>query len=573
MTEIKDYFGHILFPSEIQIAKGYENIALNPNSVCQNIVDYCDKNKIVLTGRWLATSKAKIDDNLPRKALSKMLESQNPYTVFFAKMLLKKYKFIICMKCEGCGRVANTTAQEPWSAWEALPLECQSVVILGVIVPIVCPRCNGAGEHSETIIENSKGQQNNMEKIRHLKINNIARIIEIEVVPENNFMIVAGENAAGKTTLIKSIVAGFGGKVPELREGQERGEINLKTDNLNIKIVRTATRDTMTATSRETGAKISKPKSVMKELLGERDFDSTEFLLATAKKQVEALLKVIKIKATKQDIVDICEDIELTGNNVVDWINGAYEQIYAERRVVNRDMKKAQHVFDQYQHVETSPIIDLEQLYVFKDLANQKELLMEKSSLKRDELSRLQDKITVLTEEYLEAQNKIEELEPYNIGEILEQIEEAKENNKNAVLAKEKALAQDSLQEKNKQVAGLTEKLVRLNSFKNEIMINTKMPIDGLDIRAGKVYLNGHPLSSASGAEQMLVAIAIAAEEIPEEGLQALFIFDPPQLDKNSWDKIEEFAKKKDIQIWISKVSNNNESGQVVLTEGRIVKK
>lgn len=51
----------------------------------------------------------------------------------------------LCPKCNGCGRVADTESQEPWSVWEDLPLKSSHAVIAGVVNPITCSRCGGTG--------------------------------------------------------------------------------------------------------------------------------------------------------------------------------------------------------------------------------------------------------------------------------------------------------------------------------------------------------------------------------------------------------------------------------------------
>lgn len=46
-----------------------------------------------------------------------------------------------CHFCEGCGQVANTPAQEPWSAWESLPYKSAAAILLGGVKSIPCPKC------------------------------------------------------------------------------------------------------------------------------------------------------------------------------------------------------------------------------------------------------------------------------------------------------------------------------------------------------------------------------------------------------------------------------------------------
>jgi hypothetical protein len=51
-----------------------------------------------------------------------------------------------CPKCDGCGQVANTPDQEPWTVWMALPLQSAGAVVAGLVKPIPCPKCGGKAE-------------------------------------------------------------------------------------------------------------------------------------------------------------------------------------------------------------------------------------------------------------------------------------------------------------------------------------------------------------------------------------------------------------------------------------------
>jgi hypothetical protein len=51
-----------------------------------------------------------------------------------------------CQKCDGCGKVADTEDEEPWSAWMSLPLQSSATVLMGLVKPKTCPRCGGAGQ-------------------------------------------------------------------------------------------------------------------------------------------------------------------------------------------------------------------------------------------------------------------------------------------------------------------------------------------------------------------------------------------------------------------------------------------
>jgi hypothetical protein len=54
-----------------------------------------------------------------------------------------------CPRCDGCGRIANSEAGEPWRVWEALPEASAVAVRLGIVKPILCPDCAGTGRRRE----------------------------------------------------------------------------------------------------------------------------------------------------------------------------------------------------------------------------------------------------------------------------------------------------------------------------------------------------------------------------------------------------------------------------------------
>jgi hypothetical protein len=51
-----------------------------------------------------------------------------------------------CQRCCGCGKLANSDDQEPWTEWLALPLQSSLAVVLGLVRPIPCHECGGTGK-------------------------------------------------------------------------------------------------------------------------------------------------------------------------------------------------------------------------------------------------------------------------------------------------------------------------------------------------------------------------------------------------------------------------------------------
>jgi DnaJ-class molecular chaperone len=62
-----------------------------------------------------------------------------------AELANKEGKEMKCQRCDGCGKVANTSDGEPWSVWMSLPMASSLGVLSGLVKPIPCPECNGTG--------------------------------------------------------------------------------------------------------------------------------------------------------------------------------------------------------------------------------------------------------------------------------------------------------------------------------------------------------------------------------------------------------------------------------------------
>jgi hypothetical protein len=50
-----------------------------------------------------------------------------------------------CIKCDGCGKVADSEDEEPWTVWANLPLQSSVAVVMGWVKPKTCPKCGGSG--------------------------------------------------------------------------------------------------------------------------------------------------------------------------------------------------------------------------------------------------------------------------------------------------------------------------------------------------------------------------------------------------------------------------------------------
>src|SRR5437660_1486686 len=97
-----------------------------------------------------------------------------------------------------------------------------------------------------------------MSKIIRLESTNYKRLKAVEIVPDpdGNLVIVAGKNGQGKTSILDSITAALGGvngkTTPKpIRDGEDRAEIVLETEDLIVTRKFTASGPTLLVKSRD----------------------------------------------------------------------------------------------------------------------------------------------------------------------------------------------------------------------------------------------------------------------------------------------------------------------------------
>lgn len=54
-----------------------------------------------------------------------------------------------CMRCDGCGKIADGEEGAPWSYWQELPAQSAIAVQMGLVKPIPCPECGGSGKDGD----------------------------------------------------------------------------------------------------------------------------------------------------------------------------------------------------------------------------------------------------------------------------------------------------------------------------------------------------------------------------------------------------------------------------------------
>lgn len=387
-----------------------------------------------------------------------------------------------------------------------------------------------------------------------------AKHVEIKPDPDGNLVIVAGKNGQGKSSVLDSIAAALGGAnsktTPKpIRDGEDRAEIVLETEDLTVTRVFTPSGSRLTLTSKD-GAKYPKAQAKLDELVGNLSMDPLAFTLLDDKKQLAQLL----------DLVDLPFN--------PDQLEAERKQVFDERTAVNRRVKEFESALAQFgdlpADLPTAEVSVSGLLSEYHEARNKNEVLRESQYF----VETLQAHIEQLEQELAKAKNDLSEAlasvdpnaKPIDLTAIQAQIDGAEETNRLVRKAQERGALSFQHEAAKGQANQLTAKLDQIAKTKADGLASAQFPVDGLGFTEEGVTYQGVPFKQASSAEQIRVSMAMAIALNPK--LKVIRIQDGPLLDSESLAMVEEVAKEHDFQIWVELIEDAD--GAYVIEDGEI---
>jgi DNA repair exonuclease SbcCD ATPase subunit len=397
-------------------------------------------------------------------------------------------------------------------------------------------------------------------RIINLHIENVQGIKVADITPTGNSVIISGENAQGKSSVLDAIQLALEGLRKSnnqiVREGAEKGLISI--DLGDIKVTRKINKDNTASVVVESkdGSVYKSPQAVLDSFLGKVSFDPLAFSRLDSKTQIQALKDFLSIDFEKLD--------------------AEKSEIYNNRTVLGRELKQAESqlkelVFDDKAPSEPlvcSSIIDAitaSQSYNDDYFRRQRDL-KQTELLVADLTKKLEDaKLHLdLQRKQLEGENPVptEEIEAMKT-----QLRDAEAINNTVAMNKRYLEKKSVVASISSQVDKITERLADIYLEKREILSKVKMPLEGLGFSDDGVVFNGIEISQCSTAEQLKISTSIAMALNPK--IRVLRIKDGAFLDDASMAWIKELAVSNDYQLWIERVGV--EPMSVVIKDGTVV--
>jgi hypothetical protein len=435
-------------------------------------------------------------------------------------------------------------------------------------------------------------------QIAVVDVRNIKGVKEIRITPDADaeLLFLAGDNEAGKTSVLDAILEALGGKgagskVP-LRRGEESGEITVELkgdDGERYEVTRKITETNSTLEIRGPGGVIRSPQAWLNRIAAGRFIDPTEFLAGKTpeddRRRRKALLQVAGI-----DVSDI---------------EASRAQLTQERTVTGREYDRAKALYESIPIPATPPpptrairAITDDLVTVDGDLRTITQVRVDLVNKRRDQAN-VDHALADLRAEHLRLAARLQRAEADAVfaaqataaatakaDEVATPEREAELAARREALRSEQARAESAARWQANAAAddrrrshaeadvtvlsgkydSLTDKIAELDQRKIDRLASAPMPIEGLSVTDDGILYKGIPFSDASGAIRLSTALAVAMHN---QEVRDVLCRDASLIDDKNLATIRSMARGRGFHVWLERVGRRD-PGAIEIVEGRL---
>lgn len=403
-----------------------------------------------------------------------------------------------------------------------------------------------------------------------LDVQNVQRVRAVRIVPKGSTVILAGQNAQGKTSVLDSIEMALGGErhtsERPIRDGAKQATIVLNLGDLVIERVISKTGSSLVVRDAD-GVKQRAPQTILNDLCSRISFDPLHFARMKPDDQNELLRKLVGIDFTQS--------------------SREREALFNTRTKTARDAKSVRAQSEGTVVPSDTPEKPVDVAELMTQLrsahASQGAVLNHRSRLEQAEkaVSTAENTVAAAREALKRAEAGLMQAKLQR-GEIsreappvatdptaLErQIANAQAINRNV----EKRTRRDELEAEanhlDAQVNELTQHIDAIDQQQRELLESVKYPVPGLSLGESGPLFKGVPLAQASGAERLRVSVGIGLALNPR--LKVLLIRDASLLDETSLAMVAEMAAEAHAQVWLERVGTGDPTA-VIISDGQVL--
>jgi DNA repair exonuclease SbcCD ATPase subunit len=428
-------------------------------------------------------------------------------------------------------------------------------------------------------------------KIISLIAENVKKLVAVEIRPDGNMVIIAGKNAAGKTSVLDSIWWCLAGathiQAAPIRKGS--AEARIKLDLGELRVTRTFKRGndgagptTSITVENAEGARFPSPQRMLDSLIGALSFDPLEFARMPPAEQFDALRRFVP----EVDFVAI-ENADRGDRERRTELGRLARQERAAAQAINTPAETPEVEID-----EAALVADLEAAGAANAELEARKARRERAEAdvtsQRQSAQRWRDEAEKLRKQAEETEARAAEMDkaaaelqdkltaaaplavPTDTAAIRERIAAARKVNTQVRALSERMKHHTRALGLEQQVEALTGSIAQRQAAKDAAIAAAAMPVPGLGFGDRAVLMDGLPFEQASDAEQLRVSVAIAIALNPK--LRVIRVRDGSLLDENSLTLLARMADENEMQVWLEKVDSSGKVG-FVIEDGRVIHK
>ncbi len=408
-----------------------------------------------------------------------------------------------------------------------------------------------------------------MPKISRVEAKNVKRLVTIDIQTPGSTIVIRGQNAQGKSSVLDAVAMALGGEKlcpsEPIRRGEKTALARVTLDDGMVAERRWETfKDGRVKTKLEVrgpeGGVLASPQGVLDKLIGKLSFDPEAFARAAPKDQLSTLRA-------------------LTGVNT-----GALEvkraDAYAQRTEVNREVKAAGTALYDLNDLPTpGESIDVAVLLEEQRLSTEQLKVKQRA---QDALAHAIHKVAAAKQALIDAERLQADAEfemdaapepgvyPDEIAKLI--LGAQKTNADVAELErkhKDRAVKLKLYNELEAHADRLTATINEVDAEKERLISGARFPVEGLGFGEDGVTFKGLPLEQASSAETLRVSMAIGLALNP--ALRVIQIRNGSLLDEKSLAIVQEMAEAADAQVWLEVVGTSGaDANSIVIEDGMV---
>lgn len=445
-------------------------------------------------------------------------------------------------------------------------------------------------------------------KISSLQVNNVKRIKAVNIdFAENGMTIIGGRNRQGKTSVLSALSYALAGERfrPSnfKREGSEAdGYIRVTFDD-GMVVERKGKNSSLTVID-STGKKGG--QALLDEFVSKLSIDLPKFINGTPSEKASLLLKIIgledqldaldaeekclydertmvgriaeqKEKACKElefypDVPEVEVSLDTLKQKLMALVqkNASVKAVASKLEENNARLVK---MMQAGQNLETQKTALAEAVEKQKKALQQQIALLQESFVKQTEaldnrIAENNEAVNALATEVAEAEELVAGSEIADTSAVEAEIANCEEINAKVranIARAEKLKEADAMKQ---EYDDLTEKVEDVRRRRKELLDGADLPYPGLSVQNGELLLNGKSWDCMSGAEQLIVACAIARRI--NDKCDFVLMDKMEQFDLESLNEFETWCEANNLQVIATRVSTGDECS-IIIEDGYVV--